>query len=89
MQTDPFSARRTGVRRLRVLTTSLGAAAVVGTGALAWSMAAPTPTAASTDDAHDSTVTTTSTSDDDQFVPPSQLPGTTTLGGSHASSGAS
>ena len=40
MQTDPFEARRTGAHRLRVVTASIGAAAVVGTGALAWSVAA-------------------------------------------------
>ncbi|MET0765151.1 MAG: hypothetical protein ABWY29_09820, partial [Blastococcus sp.] len=85
MPTDPFEARRTGARRLRVLTASLGAAAVVGTGALAWSVAAPSATATTADEADDSTVTST-TSDDDGFVLPSQLPSTTSSSGSHASS---
>ena len=31
MATDPFEARRTGAHRLRVVTASIGAAAVVGT----------------------------------------------------------
>lgn len=98
MQTDPFEARRTGAHRLRVVTASIGAAAVVGTGALAWSVAANTASASAgtssgngevSDDGSTSTSTTT-TNDDDQFVVPDQLPQTSTLGGSsHASSGGS
>lgn len=45
MQIDPFEARRTGAHRLRVVTASIGAAALVGTGALAWSVAANTASA--------------------------------------------
>jgi hypothetical protein len=92
MQNDPFEARRTGVRRLRVVTASLSAAAVVGTGALAWSVAAPTATAATTtsDESGESTVTTGTSRDDDGFTLPSQLPTTTRhSSGSHASSGGS
>jgi hypothetical protein len=87
VQTDPFEARRTGARRLRVLTASLSAAAVVGTGALAWSVAAPSATATTSDESDGSTGT--NTGGDDGFVAPSQLPSTTSSGGSHASSGGS
>ena len=92
MQTDPFEARRTGAHRLRVVTVSIGAAAVVGTGALAWSVAANTASASAgtTEDGQgpDDGVSTT-TNDDDQFVVPSQLPQTGGSGSSHASSGGS
>jgi hypothetical protein len=83
MQTDPSHARRTGPRRLRVITASIGAAAAVGTGALAWSVAA-----------HDSTTTaasdgsTTSTSGG-QFSSSSSLPQSSTSGSANASSGGS
>ena len=88
MQTDPFKARRTGVHRLRVTTATLSAAAVVGTGALAWSLAPGTATAAttfgaSTDNSSGSSSTT------GRFAAPSQLPGSTSSGSSHASSGGS
>jgi hypothetical protein len=36
---DPIRARRSGMRRLRVATASLVAAAVIGTGTLTWSLA--------------------------------------------------
>jgi hypothetical protein len=90
MRDDPFEARRTGARRLRVVTASLSAAAVVGTGALAWSVAAPgaSATATTSDEVDDSTVSST-TSSDDGFVAPSQLPSTTSSGSAHASSGGS
>jgi len=93
MQTDPFEARRTGAHRLRVVTVSIGAAAVVGTGALAWSVAANTASASAgttTEDGQgsDDGVSTT-TSDDDQLVAPSQLPQTSGSGTMHASSGGS
>ncbi|TFV89586.1 hypothetical protein [Blastococcus sp. CT_GayMR16] len=87
MQNDPFTARRTGVHRLRVTTAALGAAAVVGTGGLAWYVAADTASAATTDEASsDDSGTTTGT---DQFTAPSQSLGTTGSSGSHASSGGS
>ena len=93
MQTDPFEARRTGAHRLRVVTASIGAAAVVGTGALAWSVAANTASASAgttseNGDVSDDGTSTTST-DDGQFVAPSQLPQTSSAGSSHASSGGS
>jgi hypothetical protein len=87
MQTDPFEARRRGARRLRLTTASLGAAAAVGTGALAWSVAAdPADTATTTDEA--STDESTTTTAGDRFVAPSQVPGSSS-GSSHASSGGS
>jgi hypothetical protein len=93
MPTDPFAARRTGAHRLRVVTASIGAAAVVGTGALAWSIAATTASAATgstTEDGEVPDTGSTTTTDDDQFLVPSQLPQSSTSGhGPHASSGGS
>lgn len=92
MPTDPFEARRIGAHRLRVVTASIGAAAVVGTGALAWSVAAPTASASTGTTTGDGEVShggSTTTNDDDQFVVPSQLPQTSNSGTSHASSGGS
>jgi hypothetical protein len=40
MHPDPWEVRRTGTRRVRAVTASLGAAAVVGTGMLTWAVAA-------------------------------------------------
>jgi hypothetical protein len=88
MQTDPFEARRRGVRHLRITTATLSAAAVVGTGALAWSVADGTATAATTGQTSTDTFGTT-TSTGGQFVAPSQLPGSSSSGHSHASSGGS
>ena len=87
MQTDPFEARRTGAHRLRVVTASIGAAAVVGTGALAWSLVSDSSSAS----AHQSS---TSTSDDTTtgggtFSQPSTLPQSSGSGSVHASSGGS
>ena len=91
MPTDPFEARRTGAHRLRVVTASIGAAPVVGTGALAWSVAAPTASASTGATTGDDEVSddSTTTSDDGQFVAPSQLPQTSSSGSPHASSGGS
>ena len=92
MQTDPFETRRTGAHRLRVVTASIGAAAVVGTGVLAWTVAANTANASaatSTSSEDDSTVTTNSDDSGDSFVQVPTLPQTSTSGGSHASSGGS
>jgi hypothetical protein len=87
MQTDPFEARRTGAHRLRVVTASIGAAAVVGTGALAWSLVTDS-TSASADQSP------TSTSDDpsapgNSFSQSSTLPQSSSSGSVHASSGGS
>jgi len=89
MQTDPFEARRTGAHRLRVVTASIGAAAVVGTGALAWSLVADSTSASA-----DQSSPGTSASDDDStsgnaFSQSSTLPQGSTSGGVHASSGGS
>ena len=84
MTTDPYRARRTGPRRLRLVTASIGAAAAVGTGALAWSVTS-----------HDSTATTTASdssttgSSSDSFSSSSSLPQTSTSGSADASSGGS
>jgi hypothetical protein len=48
MDTDPFENRRRGTRRLRLTTATLGAAAVVGTGALTWAIAAQSGDTATT-----------------------------------------
>jgi len=87
MQTDPFEARRTGAHRLRVVTASIGAAAVVGTGALAWSLVTASASASAGQ-------ASTSTSDDsstsgNSFSQSSTLPQTSSAGGVHASSGGS
>jgi hypothetical protein len=87
MQTDPFEARRTGAQRLRVVTASIGAAAVVGTGALAWSLVTGSTTA-SADQSSTSTSDGTATSDD-QFSQSSTLPQSSSSGSVHASSGGS
>jgi hypothetical protein len=84
MQTDPFEARRTGAHRLRVVTASIGAAAVVGTGGLAWSIATDTSAAA-----EQSSTDGSSTSSGDSFSQSSTLPQTGSSGSSHASSGGS
>jgi hypothetical protein len=94
MQTDPFEARRSGAHRLRVVTASIGAAAVVGTGALAWSVASTESASAGTtnqngEESDDGGATTSTTDDDGQFVAPYQLPQTSSSGSSHASSGGS
>jgi hypothetical protein len=87
MQTDPFEARRTGAHRLRVVTASIGAAAVVGTGALAWSLVTDS-TSASADQSSTSTSDDSSTSGN-AFSQPSTLPESSSSGGVHASSGGS
>ena len=90
MPTDPFEARRTGAHRLRAVTASIGAAAVVGTGALAWSVAANTASASAGTTSEDGEVSDDGyPTDDDQFVAPSQLPHASGSGSSHASSGGS
>ena len=88
MQTDPFEARRTGARRLRVVTASIGAAAVVGTGALTWSLVTDTASASADQSTSDDSTTTNSTSDDG-FSQPATLPQSSTSGSAHASSGGS
>jgi hypothetical protein len=87
MQTDPFEARRTGAHRLRVVTASIGAAAVVGTGALAWSLVADS-TSASADQSSTSTTNDTSTSGN-TFSQSSTLPQSSSSSSVHASSGGS
>jgi hypothetical protein len=87
MQTDPFEARRTGAHRLRVVTASIGAAAVVGTGALAWSLVADS-TSAAVDQSSTSTTNDTSTSGN-TFSQSSTLPQSSSSSSVHASSGGS
>ena len=84
MQTDPFEARRTGAHRLRVITASLGAAAVVGTGGLAWSIATDTSAAAEQSSTDGST-----TSSGGSFSQSSTLPQSSSSGSADASSGGS
>jgi hypothetical protein len=55
MRTDPVESRRRGLHRLRMVTASVVAAAVIGAGALTWAVAAEettgsTPVAASSGD---------------------------------------
>jgi hypothetical protein len=88
MQTDPFEARRTGAHRLRVVTASIGAAAVVGTGALTWSLVTDT-TSASADQTSSDDSTTSSSTTDDGFSQSATLPQTSASGGANASSGGS
>jgi hypothetical protein len=87
MQTDPFEARRTGAHRLRVVTGAIGAAAVVGTGALTWSLVTDSTSASAGQPS-------TSTSDDgstsgNSFNQPSTVPQSSGSGSVHASSGGS
>jgi hypothetical protein len=91
MHTDPFEARRRGLHRLRVVTASLGAAAVVGTGALTWTLAGSTDAAdaATTAGSGSGTSAGTSTTGNGQLSPPMQLPGSGGQGNAHASSGGS
>ena len=89
MQTDPFETRRTGAHRLRVVTASIGAAAVVGTGALAWSVAAGTTNAAAQQSTSDDGSTVTPNWDGDSFLQAPTLPQAGIGGNSHASSGGS
>ncbi|HEV7187434.1 MAG TPA: hypothetical protein VGN28_06020 [Blastococcus sp.] len=93
MQTDPFEARRTGAHRLRVVTASIGAAALLGTGAIAWVLAAPTASASpgttSQDGSNDGFSGSTTTDDGGQFVVPNQPPQSGGSGSVHASSGGS
>ena len=95
MQTDPFEARRIGAHRLRVVTASIGTAAVVGTGALAWSVAAGSASASTgtpTENGEvsdDGPTTTTNDNTNEQFVVPFSPPQNSFSGGSHASSGGS
>jgi hypothetical protein len=86
MQTDPFEARRRGLHRLRLVTASIGAAAAVGTGAIAWSVASQTASASAVDGVSTESGSTSSTN---QFLQPSQPPGNAGGGGVHASSGGS
>jgi hypothetical protein len=88
MQTDPFEARRTGAHRLRVVTASIGAAAVVGTGALTWSLVTDS-TSASADPSSGTATSDDASTSDDSFGQSSTLPQTSTPGGVHASSGGS
>ena len=88
MQTDPFEARRTGAHRLRVVTASIGAAAVVGTGALTWSLVTDT-TSASADQSSSDDSTTSSSTSDDGFSQSPTLPQSGTSGSANASSGGS
>jgi hypothetical protein len=88
MQTDPFEARRAGAHRLRVVTASIGAAAVVGTGALAWSLVTNTANASADQSSSDDSTSSSSTSDDG-FSQPSTLPQSSAPGPVHASSGGS
>ena len=46
MSDDPYDVRRTGTRRLRTVTAAVGAAALLGTGALTWALAEGSTTAA-------------------------------------------
>jgi hypothetical protein len=85
MPTDPFEARRRGLHRLRLVTASIGAAAAVGTGAIAWSAASQTASATAADVSNG----TGSTSTGSGFAAPAHPPGSTTSGGAHASSGGS
>jgi hypothetical protein len=93
MQTDPFEARRTGAHRLRVVTGAIGAAAVVGTGALTWSLVTDS-TSASAGQPSTSTSDDGGTSDDgstsgNSFNQPSTVPQSSGSGSVHASSGGS
>jgi len=100
MQTDPFEARRTGAHRLRVVTASIGAAAVVGTGALTWSLATNTASASagqpSTSNSDDGTTSDEGTTSDDGTISGNPFGQSSTLpqqssgsGPVHASSGGS
>ena len=71
MQTNPFARRK----RLRLVTASLGAAAALGGGTLAWSPA--------TDSSTTTEETATSTASDDRFAAPVQAPATSS-GSVHA-----
>ena len=89
MQNDPYQARHTGAHRLRVVTASIGAAAVVGTGALTWSLVTDSTSASA-----DQTSSGTSTSDDtssssNSFSQSSSLPQSSNSGSVDASSGGS
>jgi hypothetical protein len=93
MPTDPFEARRTGARRLRVVTASIGAAAVVGTGALAWSLVTDTTSASagqsSTANSDDGSTSDDSSTSGNSFGQSPTLPQSGGSGSVHASSGGS
>jgi hypothetical protein len=80
MADDPFPARRRGVRRVRVLTASVAAAAAVGTGAVVAVMSS-----ARTAQADDAPAGVQTSSDDGGFSTPAQAPGG--YGGSDSGSG--
>jgi hypothetical protein len=88
MHTDPLEARRAGAHRLRVVTASIGAAAVVGTGVLTWSLVTDTASASADQSTSDGSTTSSSTSGD-SFSQSSTLPQTSTSGSPNASSGGS
>ena len=93
METDPFEVRRRGAGRLRVVTATVGAAALVGTGALTYSMAAGTASAGTSGGgpavSNDGPTTPGTTTDDGGLFGPVQSPQVATPGNSHASSGGS
>jgi hypothetical protein len=61
MRTDPIETRRRGLHRLRMVTASMVAAAVIGTGALTWTVAADETNGATTESAGTSDTTNSDT----------------------------
>ena len=86
---DPYARRRSGLRRVRLLTAGLGAAALAGAGALTVGFATPDTSAqATTQNSTTQSTTQGTTSTSGTVSAPQQVP---TSGGStvHASSGGS
>ena len=95
MREDPFRTRDRGIRRVHTVTASVAAAAIAGSGVLAYELATPSPATAQ------QTVPQTGSTDDgsgqqvvpDQgstgIQPPAQLPAPAPGGRFHGSSGGS
>ena len=89
MSDDPYDGRRTGVRRLRTATATVGAAALLGTGALTWSLAAGSTTAAADTATDTSSGSTTSDTTSDSTTDSAPTVESDDSGRADASSGGS
>lgn len=103
MPADPFETRERGISRVRTVTASVAAAALLGTGAIVYELAAPASAATQTNDRTGTgDQQQPGSGDDGQFdeqapgddgggtvQPPVQVPAPSGGSGHHASSGGS
>lgn len=102
MRDDPFETRDRGISRVRAVTTSVAAAALVGTGVIVYEMGAPASAATQTPQTGTGDQQQPGSGDDGQFnqqtpsdngggtiQPPVQVPAPGGGSGHHSSSGGS